>query len=347
MNYFLRISISLLLAFVALQPSEVVAQGVKVVVIDAGHGGKYPGAAYKGVYEKTLNLKVALLLGDMIKREYPSVKVVYTRTTDVALGSTLRDDLAARNKIANNAKGDLFISIHANAAINTSAYGAESIIMGESSLEEQRNYEALYTANRDEIFDMSNEKDAAIVRAYIENYQYTYGQYSEALARLVQKGYEKNGRKTRPLRRQPLMVLYGTDMPCILTEIGFMSNPAEFAFINSAAGQRVVAGSIFQGVDEYIKLMARLGAGGSKPQLPASDNSLKRGYTVQILSSSSKLKENDRQFKSYAGQQWLMTKSGRFRHKYCIGKYASREDANKALAQIKIVFRDAYVTTFK
>ncbi len=347
-SYFLSFILSMIVAFAALSPAEAWAQGVKVIVIDPGHGGKFPGAYYKGVYEKTLNLKVALELEKMIKKSHPSIKVILTRTTDVALGSTLKDDLGARNKIANDARGDLFISIHANAAVSTSASGAESIIMGESSLEEQRNYEALYTANRDEIIDMSNEKDAAIVRAYIENYKYTYGQYSEALARMVQKGYEKNGRKTRPLRRQPLMVLYGTDMPCILTEMGFMSNPTEFAFLNSTKGQQTIAKSIFDGVDEYISLMGRLSSSTSTPQsqMPSSNESLKKGYTVQILSSDKRLKDDDRQFKSYVGQQWLVVKSGTLKYKYCVGKYATKEEANKALAQVKISFRDAFVTTF-
>ncbi|MFR9650529.1 MAG: N-acetylmuramoyl-L-alanine amidase [Rikenellaceae bacterium] len=345
MNYFLSLITALLTLTTTLWSGETLAQGVKVIVIDPGHGGKFPGASYKGVTEKELNLKIALQLGDMIKKAHPEVKVIYTRTKDIALGTTLSADLGARNKIANNAKGDLFISIHANAAVSASAQGAETIIMGESSLEEQRNYNALYTANRDEIIDMSNEKNAAIVRAYIENYQYTYGQYSEALARLVQKGYAKNGRNTRPLRRQPLMVLYGTDMPCILTEVGFMSNPSEFAFLCSSRGQATIARSIFDGVDEYIKLMAKLN-NGSSTKLPESNTALKKGYTVQILSTDSKLKENDRAFKSFAGQQWVKIGSGKFKYKYCIGKYATREEASRALPQIKREFKDAFITNF-
>ncbi len=349
MNHFLRFIILFTLATTTLAaPRGLAHGGVKVIVIDPGHGGKFPGASYKGVTEKELNLKVALQLGEMIKKAHPTIKIVYTRTKDIDLGSTLSADLGARNKIANNAKGDLFISIHANAAVNASAQGAESIIMGESSLEEQRNFNALYTANRDEIIDMSNEKNAAIVRAYIENYQYTYGQYSEALARMVQKGYESNGRKTRPLRRQPLMVLYGTDMPSILTEIGFMSNPTEFAFLCSSKGQTTVARSIFEGVDEYIKLVGKLSRSTtpSSTTQPKSNATLKKGYTVQILSSASKISDKDRQFKSYAGKQWLKMGSGKLKYKYCIGKYTTREDANKALTQIKREFKDAFITTF-
>ena len=87
-----------------------IAHGVEVVVIDAGHGGKFPGAHYGNVYEKDLTLKVALKLGKLIEEGMPGVKVVYTRKTDKALGTDLATDLQARADIANKAGGDLFVS---------------------------------------------------------------------------------------------------------------------------------------------------------------------------------------------------------------------------------------------
>ena len=128
------------------QNSEV---GVRVIVIDAGHGGGFPGAVYGKVKEKDLNLKVALKLGALIEKELPDIKVVYTRKTDTALGKTLNEDLTARANIANKAGGDFFISIHANAAPKaTSVYGAETIIMGESEKETRYNESALYNNNK-------------------------------------------------------------------------------------------------------------------------------------------------------------------------------------------------------
>ena len=239
--------------------------GVKVIVIDAGHGGSsFPGASYKGVKEKDINLKVALKLGALIEKELPEVKVVYTRTTDKALGKSLNEDLSARANIANKANGDFFISIHANAAPKaTSVMGAETIIMGESEKETRYNEDALYNANKDELIDMSDENTAAMVRAYIQNLQFTYGEYSEMMARIMQKHYVKGGRNDRKVKRQLLKVLYATDMPSVLTELGFMSNAKELAYMNSEKGQNELARMLCNAVKEYVGYINRLSGGTS------------------------------------------------------------------------------------
>ena len=206
-----------------------IAHGVEVVVIDAGHGGKFPGAHYGGVYEKDLTLKVALKLGRLIEEGMPGVKVVYTRKTDKALGTDLATDLQARADIANKAGGDLFVSIHVNAAKSSAARGVETLIMGESPKEQRYNENALFENNREDLIDMSDERTAAIVRAYIQNLQFTYGEYSMALARCIQNNYLKAGRHSRGIKPQLLRVLYATDMPGVLTEIGFMTNSQEMA----------------------------------------------------------------------------------------------------------------------
>ena len=228
-----------------------IAHGVEVVVIDAGHGGKFPGAHYGNVYEKDLTLKVALKLGKLIEEGMPGVKVVYTRKTDKALGTDLATDLQARADIANKAGGDLFVSIHVNAAKSSAARGVETLIMGESPKEQRYNENALYESNREDLIDMSDERTAAIVRAYIQNLQFTYGEYSMALARCIQNNYLKAGRHSRGIKPQLLRVLYATDMPGVLTEIGFMSNAQEMAYMKSEKGQDEIARSIYEGVKDY------------------------------------------------------------------------------------------------
>lgn len=334
----------LLSTLLTLIPSnQALAQGVKVVVIDAGHGGVFPGAVYGGHKEKDINLKVALKLGEILRKGHPELKVILTRTKDMHFSTNLSEDLGARSKIANDASGDLFISIHANAAASPSAHGVETLIMGETSLEKQRNDAAIYRANEGEIMDMSDDKTAAIVRAYIQNIQFTYGQYSEAFARLIQKGYEDEGRHIRSLRRQPLMVLYGTDMPCALTEVGFMTNAKDLAFITSPKGIESIAKSIYNGIDAYIKMIKQT---VGETVVTATRTDIKKGYTIQILSSKKILPERDRQFKSYVGQQWYRKTSGNLPYKYCIGKYRSKGEAEADLREIRRSFPDAFITAF-
>ena len=99
--------------------------GIKIVVIDPGHGGKDPGAISPNKnYEKTVVLKVSLLLGELIEKEFPDVEVVFTRDDDRFIG------LAKRAKIANELGADLFISVHANAVDNSSANGFETWVLG-------------------------------------------------------------------------------------------------------------------------------------------------------------------------------------------------------------------------
>ena len=253
-----------------------IAHGVEVVVIDAGHGGKFPGAHYGGVYEKDLTLKVALKVGRLIEQGMPGVKVVYTRKTDKELGKTLADDLQARADIANGSGGDLFISIHVNAARAAAARGVETLIMGESPKEQRYNENALYESNREDLIDMSDERTAAIVRAYIQNLQFTYGEYSMALARFVQNNYIASGRHSRGVKPQLLRVLYATDMPGVLTELGFMTNAQEMAYMKSEKGQNEIARNIYQAVRDYSDYVLKIrksegGAVPAEPAVPAED----------------------------------------------------------------------------
>ena len=267
--------------------------GVRVIVIDAGHGGRaFPGAVYGGVKEKDINLAVALKLGALIEKEIPGVKVVYTRKTDTALGQSLNEDLTARANIANKAGGDFFISIHANAAPSSrSVYGAETIIMGESEKETKYNETALYNNNKDELIDMSDENTAAMVRAYIQNLQFTYGEYSEMMARIMQSNYAKGGRKDRRVNRQLLKVLYATDMPSVLTELGFMTNAKELAYMNSQKGQNDYARMLCNSVKEYVAHVNKM-AGVETEILSAEDFVKPEPEAAEEEISQSEMDEN-------------------------------------------------------
>ncbi len=364
-HFFFSVAVAILSLTLTLSvTNRVAAQGVKVIVIDPGHGGKFPGAVYGGYKEKDINLKVSLRLGTLLKETHPDIKVVFTRTKDVELDAELVKDLAARSKIANQANGDLFISIHANAAKKPETVGVETLIMGESSLEIQRNDAALYTANKEEFIDMSNESTATMVLAYIQNLQFTYGEYSEALARLIQKNYGLSNRTLRPVRRQPIMVLYGTDMPCVLTEVGFMTNIEELAYITSEKGTEEIAKSIYGGIKEYIDMVNRISNSTKAAKAKANADAVanvdhngekqtvttqkkESGFTIQILSSNRILSERDSQFKIYAGEQFFIkAETGSFLYKYCVGRYKTREEAFHELPNVRQHFKDAFVITY-
>ena len=358
--------------------------GVRVIVIDAGHGGKaFPGAVYGGVKEKDINLAVALKLGALIEKEIPGVKVIYTRKTDTALGSNLNDDLTARADIANKAGGDFFISIHANAAPKaTSVSGAETLIMGESEKETRYNESALYNNNKEELIDMSDENTAAMVRAYIQNLQFTYGQYSEMMARLMQSQYQSGGRAVRPVKRQLLKVLYATDMPSVLTELGFMTNKAELAYMTSEKGQNAYARMLCNAVKEYVSHINRLAGETTqfvesvpevaeepvvveKPQVEKSEDAVVQpapekktaekvvektntdkvadGYAIQLLASDKKINGSDSQFKSYRGKVACYVGGGKLKYKYCYGNFATRAEAQRKLSEVRRTFKDAFV----
>lgn len=346
--------------------AENIACGVRVIVIDAGHGGpKFPGAHYRGIYEKDLNLKVALKLGALIERELPEVKVVYTRKSDKQFSESLTRDLQARADIANKAEGDLFLSIHTNAAPSSAARGVETLIMGESPLEQRINDEVLFANNKEEFIDMSDQRTAAIVRAYISNLRFTYGEYSEAMARLLEKNYKRAGRSVRKTKPQLLKVLYATNMPGVLTEIGFMSNPDELRYMCSDKGQNEIARSLFDAVREYVEFVRGMqlveecdDATTQAPSeakrtvsepAPQADESAaaKSGYTIQILASAERLKSNDRQFKSYRNKVTELRSAGRYRYKYCVGRYRTQAEARQALAEVKKSFADAYVVRYE
>ena len=367
----------------------------KVVVIDAGHGGLFPGATYGGVAEKTLTLQVAQRLGKMIEERLDDVDVVYTRTSDVDLAdknakyannkARLKADLQRRTDIANgkvgkNARcGDLLISIHANAAAATAANGTETIIMGESSYEVETNEKVLRESTIDEFVDMNDKDAAAAVRAYVQNLQYTYGKYSYALARIIQRNYTAIGRRSHEhkgdygVKKQMIKVLYGVEMPCVLTELGFMSNSAELAYLRSEKGQKALAGALCKAVEEYFAFMRGeldIDSGAAAGIVPTDDEddagddtpavaeesaktaksaekskSSGSGYTVQILASAKKIAAGARDFKGRKDVKMYSDK-GKFPYRYCIGEYATEREAHAAAAKLRQTFKGAFVVRY-
>ena len=212
------------------------------VVIDAGHGGKDPGAIGYSYQEKDINLLVSLLVGQAIKTKYPEVNVVYTRSTDVYL------PLQERAAIANRANGDLFISIHTNACESHNAVGTETFTLGLAKT--NANFEVAKRENS--VMLLENDKevyqgfDPTSPDSYImfELMQSTYIDLSILMADYVQTEFTTLGRSDRGVRQAGFWVLHQVKMPSVLVELGFITNAAEEKYLGSQDGATRLANCI-------------------------------------------------------------------------------------------------------
>lgn len=224
---------------------------VSVVVIDPGHGGKDPGTSGKKVKEKEVALKIALLFGDYIQRNLPNVKVIYTRKDDRYL------DLNARAEIANKSKADVFVCIHANSAPRPDAHGTETYVMGLHKTEQ--NFQVSKRENSVMLLDEKYEDnyegfDPSSPESYIlfSLAQSAYQESSLKLAEKVETQFRvKAGRKSNGVKQAGFWVLWKTTMPSILTEVGFLTNASEEAYLGSPEGQQAIAASLFRAFKEY------------------------------------------------------------------------------------------------
>jgi N-acetylmuramoyl-L-alanine amidase len=244
----------LLMAF--LFPMMLFAQrGEKIstVVIDPGHGGRDSGALGAISKEKDINLTVALLVGDYIKKNCPDVNVVFTRERDVFV------DLDERANIANRNNADVFISIHCNSTESkaASAVGAETYVLGEHknaanlAVAKKENASILYEEDADEKygnFDL-NSPEAYIA---LSLFQKEYLNQSIQLAANIQEQFTKRvGRKDRGVQQAGFLVLWKTAMPSVLIELGFISNAAEERFLASEDGQTYMASAIYRAFRDF------------------------------------------------------------------------------------------------
>lgn len=239
--------IALLLPVGAVFSQKKESYRVRTVVIDPGHGGAKPGARGSRSYEKNITLSIAKKFGKLIQDNYPDVKVIYTRTTDVDIS------LAERARIANRNKADLFISIHANSHPTSSPTGVETFVMGLS--ESKANLEVAKKENADILLE-DDYKNNADYNGFDPNspesyvlltmFQNAYMDKSLNFAQAIQTQYKRNLKTiNRGVKQAELFVLYKTAMPSVLTEVGFISNPTEEAFMLSDEGQAKIAISLF------------------------------------------------------------------------------------------------------
>ena len=267
-----------------------------VVVIDAGHGGHDPGAIGKISKEKNINLNVALKLGNLIKRNCDDVKVVYTRSRDVFI------PLDRRAEIANNAKADLFISVHTNAlANNRTAKGASTWTLGlaksDANLEvaKRENSVILYENDYQTRYAGFNPNSA---ESYIifEFMQDKYMEQSVHLASLVQKQFRHTCRRVdRGVHQAGFLVLKASAMPSILVELGFISTPEEERYLNSEAGANTMAKGIYHAFLNYKREQEIRLTGASKTIIPTEEPSTNAPEIAQTQKDSEEVDSTPKQ----------------------------------------------------
>lgn len=224
------------------------------VVIDAGHGGRDAGAVGRKSKEKNINLAVALALGKMIEDNCAGVKVVYTRQKDVFV------DLDERANIANRAKADLFISIHTNStASKVGPRGAETYTLGmhraADNLEVAKRENSVITleSNYEEKYEGFDPRSS---ESYIifELMQDQNMAQSVRLAKMIQEQFRSvAGRVDKGVHQAGFLVLRATSMPSVLVELGYINNPNEETYLNSASGIQAMAKSVYRAFEAYRK----------------------------------------------------------------------------------------------
>ncbi len=275
MNRFINTCLFLSLTLLMAVPfSGMAARQVKKIVLDAGHGGKDPGARGAISNEKDITLAVVLKLGQLIQQNMKDVQVVYTRTVDIY------PSLSERHEIANSAKADLFISVHVNSTAGTttrvysgtkrvksgkkyktvpvyrtihnretSRTGTETYVLG---LHRTGQKEDALADNADMVVDEGgmlnpNDPQTAII---IAQYSQAYLDKSINLGAKIEAEFAKT-RRSDGVKQKGLEVLAGSAMPGVLVEIGFINNPEEERFLNTPEGITNVSQSIFNGIRNY------------------------------------------------------------------------------------------------
>ena len=340
--------------------------GSFVLVIDPGHGGKDPGAigAVLKLKEKDINLAVALKLGALLEKE-KDVKVIYTRKTDVFV------PLDERPRIANNANADLFISIHTNSAKNRTAAGIETYVVGSSAahmeIAMRENAVILYEEDyktRYAGFD-PNSSESYIMFDFM---QFAFLDQSINLASGLQDEFRKtSNRSDRGVRQAGFLVLKHTNMPSILVELGYISNPEEEKYLNQEKSQQELAQAIYNAFLAYrTNHEKRSGIAfnettQSKPQpqpqpkkeevkpqpqrttTVAKNEPPKISYSVQLLTSKRKRPLDDKDFKKYTPIKEIFENGV---YKYMYGEASTYAEILNIRREVRKHFSDAFVVVF-
>jgi N-acetylmuramoyl-L-alanine amidase len=316
-----------------------------VIVIDPGHGGYDPGALGSFSEEKNITLAIALRTGSYIEQNLKNVSVIYTRKTDAFV------DLKDRPAMANKNNADLFISIHVNSANVKSVHGVETYVMGATKDEQnlavamkenevillEKDYSTSY-----EGFDPKSP-ESYVMFSLMQN---IYLRQSTSFASRIQNQYrERYDRLDRGVKEAGFWVLYNTTMPSVLTETGFITSPDEEKFLNSPAGQDIIARSIFNACNDYI---AEIDSKSSRFPVRDTSQTPSRSsdiiFMVQIATSSVRIELKPQNFN---GLKNVVEIPGQGQLKYASGSFSDYTSAANYRKEIEASFPDAFVIAVK
>ena len=343
--------------------------GLNTVVIDPGHGGKDPGALGQSssTHEKHVVLSVSKLLGEKIKEAYPDVKVIYTRSTDKFIG------LHDRAMVARNNNANLFISIHCNSSSSKSAYGSSVHILGQRSDRKsnttdyfERNMSVAQRENEVIVMEEGYETkythfDPNTPEAYIGYTLQWKAHYESSLlfaAEVVDKLMVKplTPRKIA-IDQDIFQVLVEANMPAVLVELAFISNNNEYKYLSSKDGQEAIAERMFQAFKSYktqYDMSLNITPTGPAPtvtdipdpQVQAQPQEVNYPYfSIQVMSGVKVIDSADPVFKGLSVEKYRP--SGSNTYKYVVGKYATRQEAQADLPNVRKKFPEAFVIEVK
>lgn len=343
--------------------------GLNTVVIDPGHGGKDPGALGQSssTHEKHVVLSVSKLLGEKIKEAYPDVKVIYTRSTDKFIG------LHDRAMVARNNNANLFISIHCNSSSSKSAYGSSVHILGQRSDRKsnttdyfERNMSVAQRENEVIVMEEGYETkythfDPNTPEAYIGYTLQWKAHYESSLlfaAEVVDKLMVKplTPRKIA-IDQDIFQVLVEANMPAVLVELAFISNNNEYKYLSSKDGQEAIAERMFQAFKSYKTQYdmslnitpaepAPTVTDIPEPQVQAQPQEVNYPYfSIQVMSGVKVIDSADPVFKGLSVEKYRP--SGSNTYKYIVGKYATRQEAQADLPNVRKKFPEAFVIEVK
>lgn len=326
-----------------------------IVVIDPGHGGNDPGAIGTRGKEKNINLNVARKLGRLIEDNCNDTKVVYTRKSDIFV------PLHRRAEIANNAKANLFISIHTNAVAKKNSYvkGTETYTLGlhrtEENLEVAKKENSVILIEDDYKQRYAgfnpNSSESYIIFEFMQDKNMSQ---SVNFATLIQQNFKSYNRIDKGVHQAGFLVLRDTSMPSVLIELGYISNPSEETYLLSDKGTTDLANAIYRAFINYkgnsSKIKPTTVTSNTRqeittPKEEETKETSKIKFKIQILASDRVLPQNSKQFKGLKPVSWYK-ENGLIKY-----TYAENEDYNKILKiKRKIVdpkFKDAFIIAFK